>query len=174
MSETTMPVTVVVMGVCGTGKSTVGRELAARLKTPYADADDYHPEANVAKMRRSIALTDTDREPWLERLRHLLEQHLADGSGLVLACSALRECYRESLQPTNGPLRFIFLQGDRELLRERVAARHDHYMPPSLVDSQLATLEVPSPKEALWCNVADSPAEIVDQSFKYLGDLANG
>ncbi|GAB5559089.1 MAG: gluconokinase [Synoicihabitans sp.] len=168
MSEDTQPVAVVVMGVCGTGKSTIGQSLAAALGCTYADADDYHPPENVAKMRSGNALNDTDREPWLDRLRSLIEDHQSKGRGIVLACSALREIYRERLQPETGTLHWIFLQGDRELLAARMAARTDHYMPPTLLDSQLATLEVPAPRDALWCNVADSPAEISRQAIAYV------
>lgn len=168
MSEPSAIPLVVVMGVCGTGKSTVGRGLADQLSCTYADADDYHPRENVAKMRDGIALDDHDREPWLDRLRELLEHHRNDGSGLVLACSALREIYRERLQPAGGRVRWIFLQGDRELLAKRMAERTDHYMPPTLLDSQLATLEVPSPHQALWCNVADTPATIIAQAHAYV------
>ena len=163
---------IVVMGVCGTGKSTIGRGLAERLNCPYADADDYHPAANVAKMRDGIALNDQDREPWLDRLRQLIEQHQTDGAGIVLACSALREIYRERLHPASGDLKFVFLRGDRELLAERMAARTDHYMPPTLLDSQLATLEVPAPRDALWCDVADTPETIIANAHRYVIESA--
>ena len=168
MSETLSLQAIVVMGVCGTGKSTIGRRLADALDCPYADADDFHPEANVAKMRSGIALNDGDREPWLDCLREMMASHLQSGHSIVLACSALREVYRERLQPTGFPLRFIFLQGDRDLLVERVNARADHYMPPALVDSQLATLEVPSPADALWCNVASAPTDILAKALAYV------
>ncbi len=168
MSDLNPSFAVIVMGVCGTGKSTIGIRVADELGCVYADTDDYHPESNVAKMRAGIALTDEDRGPWLDRLRDLVEDRLANGQGIVLACSALREIYRERLQPAQGSLRWIFLQGDRELLAERMNARTDHYMPPTLLDSQLATLEVPAPTQALWCNVADSPDLIVQQALEYL------
>jgi gluconokinase len=160
------------MGVCGTGKSTVGLGLADRLGFPYADADDYHPAENVAKMREGIALTDEDREPWLDRLRGLLEEHLSSGTGIVLACSALREIYRERLKPTHGELKIVFLRGDRELLAERMTARTDHYMPPTLLDSQLATLEVPAPRNALWCDVAEAPETIIANAHRYVFESA--
>lgn len=160
------------MGVCGTGKSTVGRGLAEQLNCPYADADDYHPAANVAKMRDGIALNDDDRAPWLDRLRGLLEEHIGKGTSIVLACSALREIYRERLQLANGELKFIFLRGDRELLAERMAARTDHYMPPTLLDSQLATLEVPAPRDALWCDVSDAPETIIANAHRYVIESA--
>lgn len=172
MTNPTFPQAVVVMGVCGTGKSTVGLGLADRLGFPYADADDYHPAENVAKMREGIALTDEDREPWLDRLRGLLEEHLSSGTGIVLACSALREIYRERLKPTHGELKIVFLRGDRELLAERITARTDHYMPPTLLDSQLATLEVPAPRNALWCDVAEAPETIIANAHRYVFESA--
>ena len=172
MSDPTPTHAIVVMGVCGTGKSTIGRGLAQGLDCTYADADDYHPEANVAKMRVGIALNDEDREPWLDRLRQLIEQHPADGQSIVLACSALREIYRERLQPVSDKLRFIFLCGDRDLLAERMAARTDHYMPSTLLDSQLATLEVPAPRDALWCDVADTPETIIANAHRYVIESA--
>jgi len=159
---------VVVMGVCGTGKSTIGSAIARKLEMPYLDSDDFHPPANIAKLSSGIALTDADRKPWIDRLRGLLESHLASGAGVVMACSALRQEYREWLQPADGELRFIFLHGDRALLQERMQARPDHFMPITLLDSQLATLEVPSPADALWCNVKDTPDTIVAQSLHYL------
>lgn len=168
MSESKPPQAVVVMGVCGTGKSTIGRGLADALDCPYADADDFHPEANVAKMRSGIALNDDDRAPWLDRLRQMMETHLNAGRSIVLACSALREEYRERLQPTGHPLRFVFLHGDRELLAQRMNARTDHYMPPELLDSQLATLEVPAPSVALWCDVASTPDEILAAAIDHV------
>jgi gluconokinase len=119
-------------------------------------------------MREGIALTDEDREPWLDRLRGLLEEHLSSGTGIVLACSALREIYRERLKPTHGELKIVFLRGDRELLAERMTARTDHYMPPTLLDSQLATLEVPAPRNALWCDVAEAPETIIANAHRYV------
>jgi gluconokinase len=170
MNEATSPQAIIVMGVCGTGKSTIGRALAAALECPYADADDFHPAENVAKMRSGIALDDRAREPWLDSLRAMMESHLQAGRSIVLACSALRETYRERLQPAGGNLRIIFLQGDRPLLAERMQARTDHYMPPELLDSQLATLEVPAPADALWCNVASTIDEILGQALAYVQD----
>lgn len=168
MSESTSPQAIVVMGVCGTGKSTIGRGLAESLNCPYADADDYHPEANVEKMRAGIALNDDDRAPWLDTLRGMMEAHLVAGRSIVLACSALREEYRQRLQPANHSLQFVYLHGDRDLLAKRMAARTDHYMPPELLDSQLATLEVPAPANALWCDVASTPGEILASALDYL------
>lgn len=137
---------VVVMGVAGAGKTTVGRALAATLGWSFADADDYHPAANVQKMRRGVALTDADREPWLLALRTVIARHLASGDRLVLACSALRQSYRLTMRPPGAPdgsVVFVQLDITPELAKRRLRLRSGHYMPPSLVESQFATLEEP-------------------------------
>ena len=128
----------VVMGVSGSGKTSVGIALAAALGVPFRDADDLHPAANVAKMAAGIALTDDDRMPWLA----LVGAELAAASeGLVIACSALRRVYREAILAAAPSTRFVFLDGSRGLLESRMQHRHGHFMPASLLDSQLATLE---------------------------------
>lgn len=155
------------MGVCGTGKSTVGEQLAAALGWAYADADNFHPPENVEKMRAGTPLNDVDRGPWLDHLRELLTTHQREQRGLVLACSALKSDYRRRLQPAT-PVSFVFLHGTPALLAARMGSREGHYMPASLLDSQLATLEPPSPDEAIWCDVANSPAAIVAQVLSRL------
>jgi gluconokinase len=135
-------VIVVVMGVCGCGKTTVGRVVAEAAGWPFLDADDFHPPANVAKMRAGIPLTDDDRWPWLERLADELAAINARGEHAVLACSALRQAYRDQLMRA-GDVRFVHLKGDRETIAPRLAERAGHYMPATLLDSQLATLEEP-------------------------------
>jgi len=134
---------IVVMGVSGCGKTTVGRMLGEALGWPFFDADDFHPEANVAKMRAGIPLTDDDRCPWLDRL--VAEMGAIDhrGDHAVLGCSALRQAYRERLARA-GDVRFVYLKGDRDTIAARLASRSGHYMPPTLLDSQLATLEEPT------------------------------
>jgi len=149
---------VVLMGVCGCGKTTVGRALAAAMGWPFFDADDFHPEANVAKMRAGIALTDDDRRPWLDRLAVEMAAINARGAHAVLACSALRQAYRDRLA-RGGDVRFVHLMGDRATLAPRLAARAGHYMPASLLDSQLATLEEPA--DALVVDVRLTVAEQV-------------
>ena len=134
---------VVLMGVCGCGKTTVGRMLAGELGWPFLDADDFHPEANVAKMRAGTALTDDDRWPWLDRLAAEMAAINARGAHAVLACSALKQSYRDRLARA-GDVRFFYLKGDRATIAPRLAARPGHYMPASLLDSQLATLEEPA------------------------------
>jgi len=140
---------VVVMGVSGSGKSTVGEALASVLHWPFLDADDFHPQANVAKMARGEPLTDDDRWPWLDRLAAELA---ARGGNAVLACSALRAAYRERLSRA-GDVRFVHLHGDRDTIAARLASRQHRYMPATLLDSQFATLE--SPVDALALDVHD-------------------
>jgi len=133
---------IVLMGVTGVGKTTVGRALAAELGWRFADGDDYHSAANVAKMHAGIALTDEDRAPWLQKLRDAITGWLAAGENVVLACSALKATYRERLAV--GPeVRFVYLRASIELVASRLAGRHGHYMNPQLLPSQFATLEEP-------------------------------
>lgn len=154
---------VVVMGVSGCGKSTIGAELARRQIVPFMDADDYHPAANVEKMSAGIALTDEDRWPWLARLGEVMREKAGETGGVVCACSALRRVYREVLSEKIGlPVLYVLLDGDRDLLWERMSARKDHYMPPSLLDSQLATLERPADDEpAIVISIDQSVGDIV-------------
>lgn len=133
----------VVMGVSGCGKTTVGKALATSMRCRFLDADDFHPPANVAKMARGIPLTDDDRWPWLDRLAAELAASRASAEDAVLACSALKEIYRERLKRA-GDVRIVYLKGDQATLAARVAARAHQYMPPSLLPSQLATLEEPA------------------------------
>jgi gluconokinase len=135
---------VVLMGVTGSGKTTVGRLLAAELGWQFYDADDFHPHASVEKMRRGIPLDDADRRPWLETLRELVRGCLERGEDAILACSALRESYRRLLLVGEG-VRLVHLKGDPALIRERLRRRRGHFMPPELLDSQLAALEEPGP-----------------------------
>ncbi len=130
---------VVVMGVSGAGKSTVGSALAQRLGVGFVDADDLHPASNVAKMASGEPLTDDDRQPWLAAVGQVL--HAASDTGLVVACSALRRTYRDAIRDGAPRARFIELDGTRRLMAERLSERTDHFMPASLLDSQFATLE---------------------------------
>ena len=138
------PVAVVVMGVAGAGKTTVGRLLAAQVGASFFDGDDLHTEAARAKMGAGVPLSDDDRWPWLDRIGRTLAAGLATRRGTVIACSALRKAYRDRLRSAVGPaLRFVYLAATPEAMRARVAGRPEHYMPAALVDSQFATLEPP-------------------------------
>lgn len=161
----TAPV-VVLMGVSGSGKTTVGRALAQRLGCPFYDADDFHPSANVAKMAAGTPLNDDDRRPWLARLQQLLAAHLAAGETAVLACSALKQSYREQLRAGNAALRFIYLHGDMNTIRRRLQARENHYMAAEMLPGQFDTLEEPSPAEAHWISIDGDVDEIVDRIMK--------
>ena len=144
---------VVVMGVAGVGKTTIGRRLAAALGWDFYDADDFHSPANVEKMHAGVALTDADREPWLDRLQALVADLGRRGRSAVLACSALRRAYRARLAVAGIDVRFVHLTADPSTIRARLAARGGHFMPASLLDSQLATLE--APEDAVTVDVSD-------------------
>ncbi len=147
------------MGVTGCGKTRVGAMLADACSWEFHDADDFHPAENVAKMRSGVALTDEDRWPWLAHLNAFLLASEREGKSMVLACSALKQVYRDRLAHGCAAARFVFLDGDIELIRSRLAARQGHYMNPTLLDSQFAILE--RPRDALRLDVAASPAELV-------------
>lgn len=149
---------VVVAGVSGCGKTTVGALLAKDCGWEFHDADDFHSAASVAKMKRGAPLTDDDRWPWLDRLNSLLQDSERQGKSLVLACSALKQVYRDRLARGCAAVRFVFLDVDAELIRARLAARRGHYMNPKLLDSQLAILELP--QDALRLDAAESPATL--------------
>lgn len=144
---------IVIMGVSGCGKSSVGAGLGERLGIPYRDGDDLHPAANVDKMRAGVPLTDDDRWPWLDRVAKVLR----DDAPVIVGCSALRRVYRDRIRDgAGGPVRFIHLAGDRAVIAARMAARTGHYMPTTLLDSQFATLEPPGPDEAMTVDI-DQP-----------------
>ena len=151
---------IVVMGVSGSGKSVVGAALAQRLRVPFADADDFHPSANIDKMRAGHPLDDSDRHPWLESLGVWLREH--DLSGGVMGCSALKRKYRDQLRHHNPRLEFLHLAGSRETIASRQASRPGHFMPSSLLTSQFATLEPLQPDEiGVVIDVAQSVDDIV-------------
>ena len=157
-----MPVSIVVFGVSGCGKSTVGQLIADRMKIPFFDADDFHPDSSVVKMKSGIALSDQDRKPWLERLSELLKEN-PDGS--VLACSALKNAYREILRGCDLEIRFVHLSGEFDLILKRMVAR-DHFMPTSLLENQFSTLE-PEP-EAFEISIKNTPESIADRVIQWL------
>lgn len=156
----------IVMGVVGSGKTTVGRLLAGQLGWEFADADDFHSASNIEKIRCGIPLDDRDREPWLNRLREAIADWIAQSRNVVLACSALKRSYRERLYV--GPqVRFVYLKGTAALIAERLRARHGHFADEKILQSQLADLE--EPESALAVDIAESPAQIVDKIRTGLG-----
>lgn len=145
----------VVMGVSGCGKSTVGAGLAAALGGPFLDGDDLHPPANLAKMAAGLALDDSDRAPWLMRVAEVLRE---TAPPVVIACSALRRRYRDAIRAAAGvPVRFVHLAGSRAVIAARLAGRQGHFMPAALLDSQFAALEPPAPEEAALSVDIDQP-----------------
>ena len=149
---------IVLMGVAGSGKTTIGRMLSEAMGWKFYDADDFHPRANVEKMRGGLPLDDDDRRPWLEALRELIWGCLERGESAVLACSALRESYREYLL-VDEEVKLVYLKGDFELIQKRLKGRRGHFMNPELLDSQFATLE--EPDEGLHVDVSSPPREVV-------------
>ncbi len=159
---------ILLMGVSGSGKSTIGRMLAERTGWVFADADDYHPEADKQKMALGLPLTDEDRAPWLAALNHLLLDWQAQGINGILACSALKEAYRITL--TRGlpedAIRFVLLHGPRRLIAERLRTRHHEFMNPGLLDSQIATLELP--EGALRVSIDQSEEAMVNAILAHI------
>ncbi|BET66764.1 gluconokinase [Opitutales bacterium ASA1] len=152
---------IVVMGVSGSGKSTVARKLASVMKLVFLDADDFHPAENMWKMRACIPLTDTDRAPWLDRLAGTLITFSKTRCPVVLACSALKQAYRDRLEASGARLQWVYLHGSETTLRTRLEQRSGHFMQSALLESQLATLEPPDPTTALWLDILASPDELV-------------
>lgn len=154
----------VIMGVSGSGKTTIGTALARALDVPFVEGDQLHPRANVERMARGIPLTDEDRQPWLIAIAQRLQEADRTGSGLVIACSALKRSYRDLLRSRgSAKIRFVYLRGGQSLVADRLKGRHGHFMPASLLESQFAALEEPDPKEhVLVCDIGASPAAIVD------------
>jgi len=159
MSDAKQPLAIVLMGVSGCGKSTVGAELSRLLGWPFRDADSFHPPANIEKMSQAIPLTDDDRWPWLRALRVVIEQALADGTGAVVPCSALKQAYRDVLSGGLSNVHYVHLTGDPNVLAARLAGRRGHFMNPALLESQIAALE--PPLDALEVDVSRTPAEQV-------------
>ena len=149
---------IILMGVAGSGKTTIGELLAERLNVPFYDGDLFHTQASIEKMRQAIPLTDQDRTPWLQSLAALVSESLK-GKGAVIACSALKEKHREILTGNhNDSVRFVYLKGSKELIRERMMYRKGHYMAPDLLESQFQTLE--EPENAFTVSIDQTPEEI--------------
>ena len=151
---------IVVMGVCSSGKTVIGGLLARRLGLSFCDADDFHSESNVEKMSRGIALNDNDRLPWLKNMAGKIAQW-EKASGAVLACSALKNSYRNILRAGSSDVQFVYLKGTKKVILERVRSRKGHFFPTSLVDSQFETLE--EPEDAIVVDITQKPDVIVEE-----------
>lgn len=160
---------VVVMGVSGSGKTTIARELAQRTGWTLLEGDAFHPAANIARMQAGTPLTDEDRWPWLQAIAAALDSHRARAASAIVACSALKRAYRDILIGGRPDVVLVYLQGSYELIGQRMAARQGHFMPPALLDSQFATLEEPGPDEhPIIVQVGATPAAIVDEIMRQL------
>jgi gluconokinase len=168
------PAVLVVMGVSGSGKSTIAAMLAHRLHWVYEDADWLHPQSNIDKMRHGEPLTDADRWPWLKAIAAWIDQTRLAGRHGIVACSALKRAYRDILIGERGDVGLVFLKGDRDLIARRMAARDDHFMPTSLLDSQFAALEEPTADEhPIVVSIAPHPRQIVDAIVQKLDPAAD-
>jgi gluconokinase len=157
---------VIVMGVTGAGKTTIGLLLAAHLGWKFADADDFHPPSNVEKMRHGIPLDDDDRQPWLQQLHTTITNWISEGRNVVLACSALKRCYRQELD--GGPeVRFVYLKGSPALITQRLHARHGHFAGEQILAGQFADLE--EPETAVVVDIGATPEQIVADVRQKLG-----
>ena len=157
---------VIIMGVTGAGKTTIGTMLAAQLNWQFADADTFHPPANIQKMSRGVPLNDTDRAPWLAAMRKAILEWIAAGKNVVLACSALKRAYRDELRPSRE-VKIVYLKGDYALFAERIRRRHGHFAGEGILAGQFADLE--EPVDAIMVDAAKSPEEIVAEIRKQLG-----
>ena len=159
----------IVMGVSGSGKTTVAALLAGTLGVAFLEGDELHPRANVEKMRSGQPLTDADRWPWLEAIAARIDQWRAEGKAGVVTCSALKRVYRDILIGERPEVRLVYLKGSQHLIHERMAARHEHFMPVSLLDNQFATLEEPTPVERpIVVDVGGTPEQIVAEIVRRL------
>ena len=163
------------MGVAGSGKSTVGKLLARSLRLPFCDGDDLHPAANIEKMKAGVALSDEDRQPWLRAIAAWMDEQRAAGTSAVMACSALKSSYREEIRDGHDDVRLIYLQGPRDLLAARLAARFGHFFSPGLLNTQLATLEEPTPDEnPLVVDIDHTVNAMVQQIVSHLPTRLHG
>ncbi len=157
---------VILMGVSGVGKTTIGQILSGKLGWPLFDADEFHSAASIEKMRSGIPLEDADRWPWLDRMNAMIRQNEARGESVLLACSALKQVYRDRLAKGTAEVRWVYLKGGFELIRQRLEARKGHYMKAGLLESQFAALE--EPRDALSFGIEDSPDAIADAILRRL------
>lgn len=159
----------IAMGVSGAGKSRIGEMLAERLSCSYTDGDAFHSAANKEKMHHGIPLTDDDRWPWLRTIRAAIEEKQRAGETAVFTCSSLKRSYRDVLRGADTDVRFVYLKGSFEVLQERLKSRTGHFFDPSLLKSQLDTLEEPGPDEAIQVSIELTPEQIVDQVMLKIG-----
>ncbi|KVQ41893.1 gluconate kinase [Burkholderia territorii] len=159
----------IAMGVSGAGKSRIGEMLAERLSCSYTDGDAFHSAANKEKMHNGIPLTDDDRWPWLRTIRAAIEEKQRAGETAVFTCSSLKRSYRDVLRGTDTDVRFVYLKGTFEVLQERLKTRTGHFFDPSLLKSQLDTLEEPGPDEAIVVSIEFTPEQIVDEVMTKIG-----
>ncbi|BDZ42803.1 gluconokinase [Paraoerskovia sediminicola] len=163
------PTHLVLMGVAGSGKSTVAQHVLARVELPFAEADEFHPEANVEKMSAGTPLTDEDRAPWLTAIRDWLSEQADGGRSALVTCSALRRAYRDRLRTAHGHLVFVHLSGERSLLEDRITRRSGHFMKPEMLTSQLDTLErLEDDEDGIVLDVALSPDQITERVLMLL------
>ena len=158
---------IILMGVSGSGKTAIGQALSSALGCTFIDGDDFHPPQNVKNMSKGIPLSDEDRLHWLETLSHLLSENYHRGENLVLACSALKRVYRYQLRLIHADLIFVYLEGDIDMIRQRMQAREKHYMKPGMLESQFQILE--PPQNALQINIDRPINEIVQEIIDYIG-----
>lgn len=169
-AQSSLPAVVVLMGVSGSGKSTIGAALSQQLGWPYSDADVFHPPANVAKMSAGEPLNDDDRKPWLAAIAAHIDKARADGAHAIVSCSALKRIYRDVLVGARDDVRLVLLDGTKDEIHARMSARKDHFMPLSLLDSQFATLERPTPDERAICvSISGTPAQIAADIARAIG-----
>jgi carbohydrate kinase (thermoresistant glucokinase family) len=170
MTPDAQPLVVVLMGVSGCGKSTIGARLSKQLGWPFRDADSFHPQANIDKMSRGIPLDDQDRQPWLEAIANWIESRLAGGGSGIVSCSALKRAYRRIIVGERPGVRLVYLQGDRALIGDRLSRRKHHFMPAALQQSQFGALEEPQADEpAIVVSVALTPRRVVAAIVEQLG-----
>ena len=168
-------IVVIVMGVSGSGKTTVAVKLADALHCPFQEGDQLHPADNVAKMKSGVPLTDADRRPWLEKIAALIDDWRSRGQSGVLTCSALKRAYRDRIIGGRREVALVYLKGSRALIGKRIAARHHEYMPASLLDSQFATLEEPTADEhPITVDVDSAPDTIVAEILRALEERRSG
>lgn len=170
MSHREPPTVLLLMGVAGCGKSTIGQRLSRRLGWEFRDADSFHPPANIEKMSSGAPLTDEDRWPWLDAISAWIDEHMKAGTPAIVSCSALKKAYRARIIGERSAVQLVYLKGSKNLIGDRMARRKNHFMPTTLLDSQFTTLEEPGPAEKpLVVNVTLPPNRIVDQIISRCG-----